>query len=143
MDGDTPCEMAADVHQLVAGPTSTGLAVGAGVRIDVRVMGQAVVIGQDLVDRTAAGGVWIEDLVQKGEEGKFGGINTLAAVVLGFIGLEQSGVNPVGADGFQVVQGTTAEEGFGRGQEWGVKLAEQGRGRIHLSAYIPIVLLTS
>ena len=63
--------------------------------------------------------------------------------MLGFIGLEQSGVNPVGADGFQVVQGTTAEEGFGRGQEWGVKLAEQGRGRIHLSAYIPIVLLTS
>ena len=106
-------------------------------------MGHAVVVGQDLVDRTAAGGVGIEDLVQKGEEGEFGSVNALAAVVLGFIGLEQSGVNPVGTDGFQVVQGTTAEQWFGRGQEWGVKLAEQGRGSIHLSAYIPIVMLTS
>lgn len=63
--------------------------------------------------------------MEKGQEGEFGGVNALPAVVAGGVGLEQPRVNALGAEAFQVMEWTTAQGPTG-GFERGVELAEEG-----------------
>ncbi len=121
----------ADVNQLFAGPASARLAVSTGVRMDRRGMRQGLVVGEDLINGAATGGVGIQGLVQKGQESKSGGVNALAAVVAGCVGLEQPRVDALGAEAFQVME-RTAAQGPAGGFERGVELAEEGGGGKHI-----------
>ena len=135
MEGWAPGQSAADVDQLLAGPTGTRLAVGTGVGIDLRVLGQGLIVGEDLIDGAATRGVGVQDLVQKGKEGEFGSVNTLAAIVARGVGLEQQRFNALVAETFQVVERTLAQSPAGfceRGVARGVKLAEKGGGGKHV-----------
>ena len=76
-------QVATDVHQLADGPTGAGLAIAAGVLVDLRAGGLALVVGLDLIQGFATRGAGIEDLVQKGHEGEFGGKDALAVRVIG------------------------------------------------------------
>src|ERR1035437_7974363 len=134
MDGRASGQSPADVDQLFAGPASARLAVGTGVGIDRRGMRQGLVVGEDLIDGAATGGVGIQGLVQKGQEGESWGVNALAAVVSGLVGLEQPRVNALGAEAFQVVERAAAQSQAG-GFEWGVELAKEGGGGKHVSLY--------
>ena len=87
MDIWAPGQRPADSDQFVASPACASLAVGTGVLSNVRVLGQALVVGQNLVQGAATGGRGIQDLVQKSEESEFGGKDALPAVVAAFIGL--------------------------------------------------------
>jgi hypothetical protein len=94
-------------------------------------MRQGLVVGEDLINGAATGGVGIQGLVQKGQEGEFGGVNALAAVVASRIGLEQPRINALGAEAFQVMEWTAAQGPAGR-FERGVELAEEGSGSKHI-----------
>ena len=94
-------------------------------------MRQGLVVGEDLIDGAATGGVGIQGLVQKGQEGESGGVNALAAVVAGRVGLEQPRVNALGAEAFQVME-RAAAQGPAGGFERGVELAEEGGGGKHI-----------
>jgi hypothetical protein len=94
-------------------------------------MGQALVVGQDLIDGAATGGVWIQGLVQKGQESESWGVNALAAVVAGLVGLEQKRVNALGAEAFQVVK-RAAAQGEAGVLERGMELAEERSGGKHI-----------
>jgi len=74
---------------------------------------QALVVGLDLADGVPARGTWVEDLVQKGEEGELGSIDPFPAVGPRGIGVEQGGVDPIAADVLEVVKGARALEGLG------------------------------
>jgi hypothetical protein len=89
-----------------------------------------------LIDGATTGGVRIEDLVQEGQEGESGGINAFAAVVAGLVGLEEKGINALGAEAFQVVEGA-AGQGEAGVFEGGVELAEERSGGKHI--YICII----
>jgi hypothetical protein len=69
-------------------------------------------------------------LVQKSEEGEFGGKDAFAAVVTAFIGLEQQGVEALGAKAFQVMEGTAAQDQAGV-VERGVEFAKERSGGEH------------
>jgi hypothetical protein len=94
-------------------------------------MRQALVVGQDLIDGAATGGIWVQGLVQKGQEGESGGVNALAAVVAHLVGLEQKGVKALGTEAFQVVERTVAQGEAGV-FEGGVELAEERSGGKHI-----------
>ena len=130
MDIWAPGQSPADSDQFVAGPACTCLAVGTGVLSNVRVLGQALVVGQNLIQSAATGGLGIQDLVQKSEEGEFGGKDAFAAIVAGFIGLEQQGVDALGTKAFQVMEGMAAQGQAGV-EEWGVEFAKEGGGGEH------------
>ena len=130
MDIWAPDQSPADSDQFVAGPACTCLAVGTGVLSNVRVLGQALVVGQNLVQGAATGGLGIQDLVQKSEESEFGGKDAFAAVVAAFIGLEQRWVEALGAKAFQVMEGTVAQDQAGV-VERGVEFAKERRGGEH------------
>ena len=83
------------------------LAVGTGVLSNVRVLSQALGVGQNLVQGAATEGLGIQDLVQKSEEGEFGG-----------------------KDAFAVREGTTAQDQAGV-VERGVEFAKERRGGEH------------
>src|ERR1039457_3661939 len=97
-------------------------------------MRQALVVGQGLIDGAGTGGVRIQGLVQEGQEGESGGVKALAAVVAGRVGLEQRRVEALGAEAFQVVEGTAAQ-GHAGVLERGVELAEEGSGSKHIYLY--------
>ena len=95
-------------------------------------MRQALVVGHDLIKGAPTGGVRIgRALVQEGQEGKSGGINTFAAVVARLVGLEQKRVKALGAEAFQVMEGMAAQ-GEARGFERGVEFAEERSGGKHI-----------
>jgi hypothetical protein len=106
------------------------LAVGTGVLSNVRVLNQALGVGQNLVQGAATEGLGIQDLVQKSEEGEFGGKDAFAAIVATFIGLAQQGVEALGAKAFEVREGTTAQDQAGV-VERGVEFAKERRGGEH------------
>jgi hypothetical protein len=83
-----------------------------------------------LVEGATTGGLGIQDLIQKGKEGQFGGKDAFAAVVAGFIGLEQPGVEALGAKAFQVMEGMAAQGQAGI-VERGVEFAKERGGSIH------------
>jgi hypothetical protein len=97
-------------------------------------MRQALVVGEDLIDGAATGGVRIQGLVQKGQEGESGGVKALAAVVARLVGLEQKRVNTLGTEAFQVVERTAAQGEAGI-FEGGVELAEERSGGKHIYLY--------
>ncbi len=130
-------QSSADSDQFVAGPARARLAISTGVLSNVRVLGQALVVSQNLIQGTATGGGGIQDLVQKSEEGEFGGKDAFAAVVAGFIGLEQQWFEALGAKAFQVMKGTPAQSQAG-GVEWGVEFAKKRGGGKHL--YVSILI---
>ena len=88
-------------------------------------------VGHDLIKGAPTGGVRIEGLVQEGQEGESGGINTFAAVVARLVGLEQKRVKALGAEAFQVMEGMAAQ-GEARGFERGVEFAEERSGGKHM-----------
>jgi hypothetical protein len=94
-------------------------------------MRQGLVVGEDLIDGTATGGVGIQGLVQKGQEGESGDVNALAAIVTGRVGLEQLRVNALGAEAFQVMERPVAQGPAG-GFERGMELAEEGSRGKHI-----------
>ena len=61
-----------------------------------------------MIDGAATGGIWVQGLVQKGQEGESGGVNALAAVVARLVGLEQEGVQALGTEALPVVERTAA-----------------------------------
>jgi len=131
-------EVAADFDQFIEGPAVPGLAVGAGIILDGARIREALVIGLDLADSLAAAGAGSEDLVQKGQEGEFGGEVALAAVVPAFIGSQEGLVNPGGGEGLEVMKGALALEGPGRVLEWGVEFAEERSSSKHISVVLQI-----
>ena len=130
MDSWAPGQSPADSDQFVAGPACASLAVGTGVLSNVRVLGQALIVGQNLVQGAATGGLGIQDLVQKSEESEFGGKDAFAAVIAAFIGLEQRWVEALGAKAFQVMEGTVAQDQASV-VERGVEFAKERRGGEH------------
>ncbi len=131
---DVPGQVGADLGQLIEGPAGTSLAVGAGVFVQVLGVGLFLVVGPDLSDRLAAGGVRTEGLAQEAQEGEFGGIEALAAIGFGGVGGEQGGVEAVGQEAFQVMKGLAAQGLSGLLQR-GVELAEERSGRKHIYLY--------
>jgi hypothetical protein len=94
-------------------------------------MRQALVVGPDLIDGAATGGIRIQDLIQKGQEGESRRVKVLATVVPRLVGLEQKRINALGTEAFQVVEGT-AGQGEAGVFEGGVELAEERGGGKHI-----------
>ena len=137
MESWAPDQRPADSDQFVASPACASLTVGTGVFSDLGVMRQALVVSEDLIDGAATGGLGIQRLVQKGQEGQFGGKDAFATVVAGFIRLKQRWVDALGAKAFQVMEGMAAQSQAGV-IERGMEFAKERRGGKHVSVYIPI-----
>ena len=106
MEGQALGQVAADVHPLVGSPAGAGLAIAAGVGVDLRRAGLAVVVGLDWIEGLAPGGAGIEDLIQKGQAGELGGKEALALRV---VGGQEGGVDAAGTEVFQMVEGACAQ----------------------------------
>src|SRR5206468_10209406 len=113
----------ADIDQLLQGPAGPGRTVGAIIGTDGAGLGPALIERLDLAHGLAAGRAWIEDLVQKGEEGEFWGANAFSAIGLLGVGLQQRRVNPGGTKALQMVEGLAAQ-GLGGFFERGVEFAK-------------------